>query len=258
MANIYSAFGITGVTSKRLDKTGRIYVGQNDLGGGTFETRIYKDSAHITLLAHTATYTTVGAKDVVADGSSGFGGTVTVETLQATTTDVTLDYYRFAIVQAIVANLLTVQGPELDDGTTATVEELWRAPSGSNVAHMPLFLPGAYAEDSSATALWDIAKYPGVWLHGRAHMCRFGVCASNVNATDPPTVNVMVNGAIASPKNSSAGVDVGTAGDTEYDDALTAGNVIAEYGDPIEVAVTETQASSDDLNLTVHTQWVIE
>ncbi len=254
MADLYSAFGITGVTSAYLDPSGRLYIQQEDEGGGNFSTRIYKDAACTSLVGYTANYSTTGAKAITQNGGSGLGGTVTVETVQATSTAVILNYWRYAIVSAITSSLLTVQGPDLDEGT---ITEMWRAPT-THVVQMPLFLPGSYAEDSSASALWNIAKMKMLWLQGRAHLCRIGVTASAKNATAAPRINVYVNSALASAKNSGEGIEIGTAGTLEYDDALTAANVVAEYGDRIEVAVTETQASADDTDLTVLTQWVVE
>lgn len=254
MAAIYSAFGITGVTADNLDPSGRLYIVQVDEGGGEFSTQIYRDEPCTDLVAHTANYSTTGAKAIVADNSSGLGGTVTVGSLVAWPTAAELHYWRYAIVSAITSSLLTVQGPDLDEGT---VDAIWRAPS-THVVPKPMFISGPYAESSTGSALFSVTGYKELWDNGRAHMCRFGVTASAKNATAAPWINVYVNSVLVSTLNTGDGIQIGTPGTMDYDDALTAANVIAEYGDEIEIAVTTTQDSSDDTNLTVRTQWVLE
>lgn len=85
---LLSAWALTGaVKGTNTDVDGRIYLNVVDDGGGFRHVDIYKDAARTSLVGHTATYNTTGAKAIVADGGSGLGGTVTVAIVAGTETD---------------------------------------------------------------------------------------------------------------------------------------------------------------------------
>lgn len=75
---------ITGVDDTNTD-SGMLYIVIN-YSDPNYSISIYKDSEHASLVAHTADYTTIGAKAIVADGGSGLGGTITVTATIAATT----------------------------------------------------------------------------------------------------------------------------------------------------------------------------
>jgi hypothetical protein len=253
MANVYDAIGITGVSVDFLDPSLQLFVVQNDLGGGDFETKIYKDEAHTTVVGHTATYTTTGAKAIVADGGSGLGGTITVGALVATTTDIVLDYGRWGVVQTIVANLLTLHAPALSG---FTVGAIWRAPTVPHVVPMLLNIPGEFAESSESAALWARGKIPGVWNNGRAHLVRYGVRSFADNGGTLPTVNVMIGSVLCDSTGSYVGQDVDDDAISWEAKALDPINCVIDYEGTIELSVTA--GDGGDTGLSVWTVWVVE
>lgn len=78
--------GITGGSrGVNCDSDGMLYVSVIDDGGFFYHIDFYSDPGLATLVAHTASYNTGGSKPIVADGSSGLGGSITVENLGADT-----------------------------------------------------------------------------------------------------------------------------------------------------------------------------
>jgi len=83
--NLLSGYSnITGIVSGvNTDSENKLYFTVVDDGGGNYHVNIYKDSGTTQLVGHTASYSGTGAQTVVADNSSGLGGTITVDTLGA-------------------------------------------------------------------------------------------------------------------------------------------------------------------------------
>lgn len=79
---------ITGITYLNTDSIGAVYATIVADGGGFFHVNLYSDSASTHLIGHTATYNTNGAKAIVADNSSGLGGTITVDARVAADADI--------------------------------------------------------------------------------------------------------------------------------------------------------------------------
>ncbi len=83
---------ITGAEyNQNTDSLGKWYVNIVDDTGGFFHVDIYKDSGKAggDLVGHTATYNGAGAEAIVADNSSGLGGTITIDAVTAADTDIT-------------------------------------------------------------------------------------------------------------------------------------------------------------------------
>lgn len=81
---IISVYTLTGaVKGSNTSAAGDLYPSVVDDGGGDWHVDIYKDSGRTSKVAHTATFTTTGAKALVADGGSGLTGSVTVTALTA-------------------------------------------------------------------------------------------------------------------------------------------------------------------------------
>ena len=78
---------ITGLSLVNTDQ-GRLYVSIVDDGGGDFHVNIYSDLARTALVAHTASYAAGGDEALVADNTSGLGGTITIDA--ATAADVNI------------------------------------------------------------------------------------------------------------------------------------------------------------------------
>jgi hypothetical protein len=82
---------ITGVAlCKNCDIDGKLYISIVDDTGGYFHIDLYKATARAAgdLVGHTATYNSTGAKAIVADNSSGLGGTITVDAVTAADVDI--------------------------------------------------------------------------------------------------------------------------------------------------------------------------
>jgi hypothetical protein len=81
---------ITGVDCDNTASGGRMYVKIIDDTGGYFHVALYDAAAMAAgdLVGHTATYNTTGAKAIVADNTSGLGGTLTVDEVLAADSDI--------------------------------------------------------------------------------------------------------------------------------------------------------------------------
>lgn len=164
--------------------------------------------------------------------------------------------YRYSVVASITANLLTLYGPPLTEG--GAVAHAWYADgTAGRVVPLHLNLSGPYAEATSATALWDIGAIKMPWLNRKAHLARFGGTASGVSAT-PPKFNAVVNGALAASDNSNDGVAITVAGTLVWAATLVPANVEIEFGELVEIKITQTGADPADVDLTFCSLWVLE
>jgi hypothetical protein len=75
--NQLTPYRVTGITFANSDN-GKLYVSIIDDTGGFWHIALYSDLARTHLVGHTATYNTNGNKAIVADNTSGLGGTITV------------------------------------------------------------------------------------------------------------------------------------------------------------------------------------
>jgi len=69
-----------------------------DETGGEFSTQIYNDYARTSLVAHTANYSSNGAKALIADNGSGLGGTISLASYSTPTDSVYVEFYQYGIV----------------------------------------------------------------------------------------------------------------------------------------------------------------
>ena len=79
---------ITGVTADNTDASRKLHLQIIDEGGGNYHVDIYSDAGHTQLVAHTASYNTIGAKALIEDNTSGIGGTITVDAIVAADLDI--------------------------------------------------------------------------------------------------------------------------------------------------------------------------
>lgn len=87
---------VTGIVlGKNCDTDGKLHASIIDDTGGFYHVGLYKAAARAVgdLVGHTATYNGAGAKAVVADNSSGLGGTITVDAVVGVDVDI---YYVYA------------------------------------------------------------------------------------------------------------------------------------------------------------------
>lgn len=83
--------GITGIATTNTDD-GRLYVSIVDDTGGFFHVDLYSDSARTALVGHTATYNAAGSQAIVADNTSGLGGTLYIDAATAVDVNIRVDY----------------------------------------------------------------------------------------------------------------------------------------------------------------------
>lgn len=88
---------ITGVVDGNTDDSKSLHFSIVDDTGGFWHIDVYKGAARTTLEAHTATYNSMGAKALVADGGSGLGGTITVDALTAADVDIAARWGTYTI-----------------------------------------------------------------------------------------------------------------------------------------------------------------
>lgn len=83
-----SIYSITGVSGAIICPSGRLFVQYADDGGGYYHANIYakwsSGDGYGSLIGHTATYNSTGAKAIIADNDSGISGTITVRAVSGT------------------------------------------------------------------------------------------------------------------------------------------------------------------------------
>ncbi len=89
---------VTGLTTA-FTTTGMVYPSVVDDTGGFWHINIYKEVGRTTLIAHTATFNSDGAKALVADGGSGVGGTITIANVATAVADVDITVQVFQKVR---------------------------------------------------------------------------------------------------------------------------------------------------------------
>ncbi len=89
---------MTGVTAN-LDAAGNLYFSLVNTTGTTFQINIYKDSARTLLIGHSGifTNTTTGARGIIADNSSGLGGTITNDITVLAVTNIECRFNRLTL-----------------------------------------------------------------------------------------------------------------------------------------------------------------
>lgn len=109
------------------DTAGKIYATIVDDGGGSYHVDFYKATARAVgdLVGHTASYSGAGAQAIVADNSSGLGGTITIDAVTAADADIEciLAFRRVRVYkEAGLSNVVAIGGLTAD-GTTTLVEQ---------------------------------------------------------------------------------------------------------------------------------------
>ena len=112
--NLDEVLGLTAANTT----AGHVFFKVVDDTGGFRHLELYKESARTTLVAHTATYNSTGAKALVADGASGVGGYVTVKTVGAPSA---LVEYSFTLAQPCKNVFVKPQTLAVGGGVNAAV-----------------------------------------------------------------------------------------------------------------------------------------
>jgi hypothetical protein len=120
------------------DNAGKVWVNIVDDGAGYFHVDIYKDTAKGAgnLVAHTATYNSTGAKALVADNTSGVGGTITIDAVTAADTDITciLAFRKVTVYKETgLSNIVAIGGLVAASGTVTLVAQNTSGLSGTAV-----------------------------------------------------------------------------------------------------------------------------
>jgi len=218
--------------------------------GGSTQSRIIED--WVPVYGYTATAASASSLTMTVD-TTGY-----VSKGDAVRWESSAGGYRYGVVASIASALLTIRpGMPLNDGTAATVAGLWFGASALHVVPVLMNLPGTYAVSASSTALWAYAKVKYPWLAKIASLAWFSITPYAVNAGSKPSVNVYVNGALASSDNGNAGPQCTAAGTEVAAAVLVPANCEIEQGEFIEAKVTAPATSADDTNLTIAGQMVI-
>ena len=83
---------ITGVTDANTGPGKKLWIEVVDDTAGYFHLDVWKNAAKDEKVAHTATYNSTGAKALVADNTSGLGGTITVDAVGPADADITIRF----------------------------------------------------------------------------------------------------------------------------------------------------------------------
>lgn len=248
-----TSMALTGLAPTNVDPWGRMYVTEIDEGAGQYHIDLFLDEARSTAgkVGYTATYTTTGSKAVIAYNTSGLGGTLSVGSLNANA-NTRAHFYRYGVVDAITASLLTVDGPHVNEGT---IPYMWHG-NPERVIPFRYFLPGPYALADATDGLDSVAKTTDFWEFRRAHLARLWAYAETVSSGTKPYVNMNFGPSYNYISDTWVGL---TAAKTKYMAVdLRPDNCLIDSEERIQIYVDQTDASSDDKNLTVGGVMVIE
>lgn len=159
---------INGITSANSDDGVLYFSILADDGETGWHIDIYSDSARTVLVAHTANYTTTGAKALVADGASGLSGTVTVD-----------------LVETLDAELLSNPGFETAGGGAPDVWGSWleNVTDGALADEAVIFHTGAHSAKVTAGAALTTSVYQaGVVVPGTTYKLTFWTYGDGTNA----------------------------------------------------------------------------
>ncbi len=99
---------------------GVIYISIVDDTAGFFHLNLYKDSGRTQLVAHTATYNSIGRKALVADNTSGISGFITATVLTAADVDIAITLVGISWMpnSRYTTKPITLEVVEMDEGLT--------------------------------------------------------------------------------------------------------------------------------------------
>jgi len=142
-----TAIAITNMTSLHCDNRGMLYFSIIDDTGGYFHINAYDDAFRTHKVFHTATFNSIGSKNIIADavstrGGLAFAGTITIAGTIVANTAIIYQFYKYYLCTAYNGTTLSLAGIPLSM-VASSIKEIY---IGSNnlVVEFDLSIPGAY------------------------------------------------------------------------------------------------------------------
>jgi hypothetical protein len=232
-----------------------------DLGAGNWKLEVLDgpDSTNSRVVGETASFSTVGSK-AISDSPAGLSGSIDVLTMPTVDGGVfTLDWYQYAVVDALTATVLTVSGESLSRGV-GDLQRMWVG-DADKVVHVNLFANGDWYSAGTNTDLQlNYSNSVLKWRHSDAILCRFGAYSKTMSATAGNEPFVGPSWASGGPTLTGDMIEI-LAGATFYES--TSGNInradgiyITE-GEALKVQCTQQGSGGAAEYLTMETVWVL-
>jgi hypothetical protein len=241
---------LTGVTPNLMGDRGRLYYSVVDLGAGNWRVDIFSNESRVTQVGQSAVYNGLGNVAISAVAGSGLGGQLTIDALGPADVDIYTEHYRWFIVDAITAGLLTLGGPPL---TVAAgwVKAMWIGLT-QRIAQSEFFIQGTFADGGGTTLLKDLGLTAFQWRSANARLAKAAFYGDTI--TNTPTLKIRVGGASAMTTGLTLSVSqtwVDSA--VEFDPS----NTLIAKDTSLEIECTDEGAAGDS-DLTASTVWVLE
>ena len=246
----------TGITSTVLDARGRLWASVVDDGAGFYHLELYNREGKTAsdLVAHTASYNSVGLKALVADNSSGIGGTVDILAVAGADADIYIEFYRWYQCYAITATTLDLLGTNPSTGA-GNLTEMWVGRTGLSV-EAKWHVPGDFSTAATDELLLDVANVPDMWRGENARICAVNAWCKAVSGGAAPDIDLRVyNSAAAAWFDVTGGISMGVAQNMEWG-IPSADTTQVNTGDEFELSTT--LGAAGDQNLSVDAWMVLE
>jgi hypothetical protein len=233
-----------------VDSRGRLYFNVVDDTGGYWHVDVYNrpERAVGDLIAHTATYNSLGTKLLIADNASGIDPTaaITVNVLGPADVDIYVEFYKYFIAATPTTTTLSLVGPVLSTAS-GRIEGVWRG-SSSKVTKLTWAVPGAFAAGASSSLLYTFANRAERSLLPPSRVCAVAAWVKTAGVTQV-YVNMTYDGTAVLDVNSGNGIAVGTSWAEALGADLADEALVIEDGNDIELSCTAGDGS--DANLVV-------
>ena len=239
---------MAGVLPFQTDRFGNLYVDIISEGAGNYHANIYDDRNH--LIGHTASFSTTGAKAIIADGAPVAGGgvltgaTITIGTASAVTLEM-VSFYKYFVVTSVSDTAVHMAGAPLTQTTNAL--KMVQLGHPGLVKEIDIGVKGSYAATTSSTVFasknFDVIP----WSYGNAHLCKIsaGHITNDTGATQPKVC--MVHNAVVT---ITSGSELTMATSTQHTLAeINAAAARVTHQTPIELRVVAgTNGNARDLS----------
>ena len=198
-SNITSVI-ITDCVSGHCDSRGMLYFSIIDDTGGYFHVDAYDDAFRTHKVFHTATFNSIGSKNIIADavstrGGLAFAGTITIAGTIVANTAIIYQFYKYYLCTAYNGTTLSLAGIPLSM-VASSIKEIY---IGSNnlVVEIDCNIPAAYGSTTLNTGFETYRLEKRYWNKGPGHlvMLQGASMINDTGATQPKIA--LYNGGIA-------------------------------------------------------------
>jgi hypothetical protein len=155
-----------------------------DLGGGNWKFQVLDgaDATNSRVVGETASFSAIG-NQYITDSPAGLGGYINVSSMPTVDGGVwTLDWYQYAVADAVTTTLLTVSGEALPTRANA-LKRIWIGDS-EHLVHVNMFANGDWYSAGTNTDLQlNYSNSVLYWRHPDAVLCRFSAYSKTMTAS---------------------------------------------------------------------------